>query len=77
LHFTDKQSGADRTEENYNYGKYKIYLKFQIGYFQKFSSLQRIWQFVKLVSFKGTVGFRQYISKEQKLSGINYTIYVT
>jgi len=55
MHFTNNRNGADSTEENYDYGKYEMYLKFETDHFQDFTTLQKIWQLVKL----------QFCSKEQ------------
>ena len=78
MHFTDNRNGADKTEENYDYGKYEMYLKIQTGHFQNITPLQKIWQLVKL----------QFCSKERWVSDnifpssknilvSNYRIYVT
>jgi hypothetical protein len=76
MHFTDNRNGAEKTEENYDYGKYETYLKFQKGHFQNFTTLQKILQLVKFCSKERWVSDNIFPRSKSVLVS-NYRIYVT
>jgi len=54
-------------QENYDYGKCETYLKFLTGHFQNFTTLQKIWQLVKLQFCSKERGFQTIYFQGAKL----------